>query len=232
MRSLERAIAFCQSTLSYGRAQEAAPDRRMMLVEPVVAEVRESQGSPSTHRSPGSARSSAGFRSTPIRTSSSACCSTSCATPRRRWKAGRGATALRCRSASPAAAKARSPSSRSPTPARASRQDPRASVRGIPDLRPPRRQRARPRHRGRTDPRPWRRDPSGRRHHRRHLPDRHPRPPGGTPERPQRAGARVSHWVSTSFRGDAQHRTRNSGYGEIFRVRADARPGMTGQIEP
>jgi signal transduction histidine kinase len=44
MRSLERAIAFCQSTLSYGRAQEAAPDRRMMLVEPVVTEVRESTG--------------------------------------------------------------------------------------------------------------------------------------------------------------------------------------------
>ena len=44
MRSLERAIAFCQSTLSYGRAQEAAPDRRMMLIEPVVIEVRESAG--------------------------------------------------------------------------------------------------------------------------------------------------------------------------------------------
>ena len=44
MRSLERAIAFCQSTLSYGRAQEAAPDRRMILVEPAVAEVRESAG--------------------------------------------------------------------------------------------------------------------------------------------------------------------------------------------
>jgi len=44
MRSLERAIAFCQSTLSYGRAQEASPDRRMMLIEPVVSEVRESAG--------------------------------------------------------------------------------------------------------------------------------------------------------------------------------------------
>ena len=44
MRSLERAIAFCQSTLSYGRAQEAAPDRRMILIEPVVGEVRESAG--------------------------------------------------------------------------------------------------------------------------------------------------------------------------------------------
>jgi signal transduction histidine kinase len=44
VRSLERAIAFCQSTLSYGRAQEAAPDRRMVLIEQVVAEVRETAG--------------------------------------------------------------------------------------------------------------------------------------------------------------------------------------------
>jgi signal transduction histidine kinase len=44
MRSLERAIAFCQSTLSYGRAQEAAPDRRMIPIEPIVTEVRETAG--------------------------------------------------------------------------------------------------------------------------------------------------------------------------------------------
>jgi signal transduction histidine kinase len=44
VRSLERAIAFCQSTLSYGRAQEAAPDRRMIMIEPVVLEVRETAG--------------------------------------------------------------------------------------------------------------------------------------------------------------------------------------------
>jgi signal transduction histidine kinase len=44
MRSLERAIAFCQSTLSYGRAQEAAPDRRMIAIEPIVNEVRETAG--------------------------------------------------------------------------------------------------------------------------------------------------------------------------------------------
>ncbi len=44
MRSLERAIAFCQSTLSYGRAQEAAPDRRMIPIEPTVIEVRETAG--------------------------------------------------------------------------------------------------------------------------------------------------------------------------------------------
>ncbi|MBR0695757.1 ATP-binding protein [Bradyrhizobium lablabi] len=44
LRSLERAIAFCQSTLSYGRAQEAAPERRMIQVEQAIAEVRESAG--------------------------------------------------------------------------------------------------------------------------------------------------------------------------------------------
>lgn len=44
MRSLERAIAFCQSTLSYGRVQEAPPDRRMVPIEPIVNEVRESAG--------------------------------------------------------------------------------------------------------------------------------------------------------------------------------------------
>lgn len=44
VRSLERAIAFCQSTLSYGRAQEAAPDRRIILIEPIVNEVRETAG--------------------------------------------------------------------------------------------------------------------------------------------------------------------------------------------
>src|SRR6478736_3402271 len=44
VRSLERAIDFCQSTLSYGRAQEAAPDRRRIAVDPVINEVRESLG--------------------------------------------------------------------------------------------------------------------------------------------------------------------------------------------
>jgi signal transduction histidine kinase len=44
MRSLERAIAFCQSTLSYGRAQEAPPDRRAIRLETVVNDVKESLG--------------------------------------------------------------------------------------------------------------------------------------------------------------------------------------------
>jgi signal transduction histidine kinase len=44
MRALERAIAFCQSTLSYGGAHEPAPDRRPVALEGLVAEVRETLG--------------------------------------------------------------------------------------------------------------------------------------------------------------------------------------------
>ena len=44
VRSLERAIAFCQSTLSYGRSREPTPARRMFLLDPVVTEVREMAG--------------------------------------------------------------------------------------------------------------------------------------------------------------------------------------------
>ena len=41
MRSLERAIAFCQSTLSYGAAQEPPPDRKSVSFEALVEEVRD-----------------------------------------------------------------------------------------------------------------------------------------------------------------------------------------------
>jgi hypothetical protein len=44
MRALERAIAFCQSTLSYGRLQEPPPERRPILLEPLVDEVHETLG--------------------------------------------------------------------------------------------------------------------------------------------------------------------------------------------
>ncbi|MBI4366345.1 MAG: HAMP domain-containing histidine kinase [Deltaproteobacteria bacterium] len=44
MRALERAIAFCQSTLSYGAAQEAPPDRKTIEVEPLIEEVHETLG--------------------------------------------------------------------------------------------------------------------------------------------------------------------------------------------
>jgi signal transduction histidine kinase len=44
MRSLERAIAFCQSTLSYGQVQEPAPERKPVLLDGLVEEVRETLG--------------------------------------------------------------------------------------------------------------------------------------------------------------------------------------------
>jgi signal transduction histidine kinase len=50
MVALERAIAFCQSTLSYGRVQEPPPDRRLVPLEPLVEEVRETLGLDSAAR--------------------------------------------------------------------------------------------------------------------------------------------------------------------------------------
>ena len=44
MRALERAIAFCQSTLSYGAAQEPPPERKTIEVEPLIEEVHEALG--------------------------------------------------------------------------------------------------------------------------------------------------------------------------------------------
>jgi signal transduction histidine kinase len=44
MQALERAIAFCESTLSYGRAQEPPPDRKRFALQDLVTEVRESVG--------------------------------------------------------------------------------------------------------------------------------------------------------------------------------------------
>jgi signal transduction histidine kinase len=44
VRALERAIAFCQSTLSYGRAQEPPPDRRPAALMEIVDDVRDTLG--------------------------------------------------------------------------------------------------------------------------------------------------------------------------------------------
>jgi signal transduction histidine kinase len=44
MRALERAIAFCQSTLSYGAAQEPPPERKTIEVELLIEEVHEALG--------------------------------------------------------------------------------------------------------------------------------------------------------------------------------------------
>lgn len=44
MLALERAIAFCETTLSYGRGQEPAPNREVFEVDALVTEARESVG--------------------------------------------------------------------------------------------------------------------------------------------------------------------------------------------
>src|SRR5208282_2319841 len=44
VRALERAIAFCQSTLSYGRLQEPPPERHPIPLDPLVEEVHETLG--------------------------------------------------------------------------------------------------------------------------------------------------------------------------------------------
>lgn len=44
--SLDRAISFCNSSLQYGRAAEAAPRRELMLLKPMIEEVADSQGLP------------------------------------------------------------------------------------------------------------------------------------------------------------------------------------------
>jgi signal transduction histidine kinase len=44
MHAIERAVALCQTTLSYGRAQEAPPDRKTVPVESLIEDVRESLG--------------------------------------------------------------------------------------------------------------------------------------------------------------------------------------------
>lgn len=42
--ALDRAIAYCEHTLAYGKAQEPPPERRMVALAPLVAEVRDTLG--------------------------------------------------------------------------------------------------------------------------------------------------------------------------------------------
>jgi len=50
MQSLERAIAFCQSTLSYGQVKEPPPERKAVALEALVEDVRETLGISSESR--------------------------------------------------------------------------------------------------------------------------------------------------------------------------------------
>ena len=108
VHALERAIAYCQSTLSYGRLQEPPPDRKPILLEPLVEEVHETLGlgpecaDPLDQRGRARARGRGRLRSAVSHP----------AQPRAQRRAGAGKPRLRAiraatRSASPAAAKAR-----------------------------------------------------------------------------------------------------------------------------
>ena len=44
MRALERAIEFCETTLSYGRVQERVPERKLVALQPLAEEVRDTLG--------------------------------------------------------------------------------------------------------------------------------------------------------------------------------------------
>ena len=117
MRALERAIAFCQSTLSYGRAQELPPDRKPVAPRGAGrGGARDARASGPMRRSAGSWRSSGALRSTPTRSSCSASCSISRAMRCRRWRAARPTMPRATSCASPAGAKARWRSSRYRTP--------------------------------------------------------------------------------------------------------------------
>ncbi len=196
MQALERAIAFCQSTLSYGRAQEPAPDRRTVMLRDLVDEVRDTIGLVAgiDHRL------GRGGRARPDRRCRSRAVAARPGQPRPQCAPGAGdAGAQRPRPRpDPHLRAARGRRHRH----RGGRHRPRLlgtrarpSVRGVPGLDPRRRLRPRPGHRCRAGARPWRRDRPDGRHRRRHLPHQDPGPADRASSPPQRARQRVTLWA-------------------------------------
>ena len=192
MRALERAIAFCESTLSYGRAQEPPPDRKPVGVEALVEEVHETLALADI----------ADRWITAIERGLMVD-----ADPDQLFRvllnlARNAVQALETRAPNdPARDQVRITGRRegavvvievSDTGPGIPDQGARASVRGVPGLDAQRRHGPRPRHRGRAGARPWRRDPAGRGHHRGDLPHHHSGPRGRARRPPQRAGKGVT----------------------------------------
>ena len=193
MRALERAIAFCQSTLSYGRLQEPPPERKPLLLEPLVEEVHETLGLPADAPIRWIGAVERGliveadydqlFRAPPQ------------SRPQRRAGAGEPRVARPRPRPDPHHRPARRRGGRDRGVRHRTwlfRQGARASVRGVPGLDPHRRHRSWPCHRRRTRSRPWRRDPPGRRHHRRDAAAHHSRSRRGTERTPRRPRAGLS----------------------------------------
>ena len=180
MQALERAIAFCQSTLSYGRLQEPPPERTPILLEPLVEEVHETLnlGPDAPIR-----WISAVERGLIVEADYDQLFRILLNLARNAVQAMESRAVARSR---PRPDPHHRPARRRGGGHRGVRHRPglfrkgaRPSVRGVPGLDPRRRHRPRPRHRGRAGARPWRRNPPGRRHHRRHAPPHHPRPRRG-----------------------------------------------------
>ncbi len=70
--SLDRAINFCNTTLRFGRAEEAAPRRELMRLKPLVEEVGEASACRAKARSPGSSTWTSSCASTPTASTCSA----------------------------------------------------------------------------------------------------------------------------------------------------------------
>ncbi len=199
MHALERAIAFCQSTLSYGRVQEPPPDRRQIMLEPLVEEVHEA-----LNLGPDA----------PIRWIS--------AVERGlvveadydqlyRILLNLTRNAMQALESRDFARSGPRPDSRHRPPRRRRRRDrsvghrsrlfrkgARALVRGVPGLDPPRRHRPRLGDRRRAHSRPWRRDPPGRGHDRRDAAADDSRPRRGAVRAPRRPRPRLTAPAVTS----------------------------------
>ena len=202
MRALERAIAFCESTLSYGRAQEPPPDRREIALEPLVEEVRETlELAPDT----------------PIRWISAVERGlTVDADPDQLFRillnlARNAVQALESRAArDPGRDQVRITGRREGAVVEIEVSDtgPGIAESARAHLFEPFKATTRtggsglgPRHRRRARARAWRRHPAGRRHHRRHLPHHHPRPSGRAAGPARRARAGVTLVVVLSLCG-------------------------------
>ena len=120
MRSLERAIDLCQSTLSYGRAREQPPARRDVELAQLVEELRESLGIQDEPRIGWIVSIERGMTVDADPEQLLRVLLNLARNAQQALEAERDPT-IRCatRSASPAAARAPSPPSRSPIPARA-----------------------------------------------------------------------------------------------------------------
>ena len=156
--ALDRAIAYCQTTLAYGRAREEAPARRLVALDRLVDDVADALGlvGHASIRFENAVPPNLEVDADPdqlFRVLLNLCRNAVQAMEHRRRYGGRVPPDGRRRPRRRAGVDHR----RRHRPGRA-REGPRPPLPGFPGRRPSRRHRPRPRHRRRTGPRPWRLD--------------------------------------------------------------------------